>query len=67
MLRNKFVVFPTGKASGNVTFVWQCYHAHVLINKFCLNNVNNITSIYMKAIKPVDKIESDNTSFLKKR
>ena len=36
-----------------------------MINELGLNNVNNVTSTDTKATKPVDKIVSENTSFLK--
>ena len=38
----------------------------VLINELGLN-VNNITSTYVKAMKPADKIASDNAPFLIKK
>ena len=65
MLHNKFDNVPSDKASGNAAFISQMHYAQDLINKLGLNNVNNITSTYIKAIKPVDKIVSENTSFLK--
>ena len=37
----------------------------LMINDLCLNYIHNVTSTYMKAIKPVNKTVSDNTSFLK--
>lgn len=36
-----------------------------MINELGLNNVNNVISTDAKATKPVDKIVSENTSFLK--
>ena len=54
MLYNKFAVVPTDKTSDNVAFVCQRHHAQVVITELCLNNVSNITLIYIKAIKLVD-------------
>ena len=36
-----------------------------MINELGSNNVNNVISTDAKATKPVDKIVSENTSFLK--
>ena len=36
-----------------------------MINELGLNNVNNVTSTHTKATKQVDKIFSENISFLK--
>ena len=58
------LLVPMDKTSANVAFVYQRHNAHVLINYHGLNSVNIITSTYMKAIKPVEKSVSDNTSFL---
>ena len=66
ILHNNAVV-PIDKSSGNAAFVCKRHYVQVLINELCLNNVNNITLTYMKAIKPVDKTLSDHTSFLKKQ
>lgn len=52
-------------ASSNVAFACQRYYAHVLINELGLNHINNTNATYIKANKPVDKIVSENTSFLK--
>ena len=65
MLHSKFVVVPIDKASSHVALVCLRHYAQVLNSELGLN-VNNITT-YKKAIKPVDKILSDNTSFLKSR
>lgn len=62
MLHIKFVVALMDKRSFSVI---QRHYAHVLINDLCLNYIHNITSTYMKAITPVNKTVSDNTSFLK--
>ena len=67
ILHNKFVAFPIDKYDGNVDFVCQRHYAQVLINELSLNNSNNITSTDTKATKPVDKIVSENISFLKNK
>ena len=36
------------------------HYAQVLISDLCLNKVNNITSTYMKAIKPTYKVVTDD-------
>ena len=36
-----------------------------MINELGLNTVNNIASTYMKSLKPVEKIVSNNASILK--
>ena len=41
------------------------HYAQVLISDLCLNKVNNITSTYMKAIKPTDQVVTDDISFPK--
>ena len=63
---NKFAVVSIDKASDNFAFFCQRFYAQVLINELGLNDVSNITT-YMKAIKLVDKIVSENTSFLKNK
>ena len=67
MLHNKFVVVPIDKASNNVAFVCQRNYAQVFINNIGLNNVDNITSGYKKATKPVNRTESGDISFLKNK
>ena len=62
ILLHRFVVVPINKASGNVSFVCQRYYAQVLISELGLNGFNGTP----KATEPVDKIVSENTSFLKK-
>ena len=66
MLHNIFFVAPVDKANGNVFFVCQRHYAQFFINELRLT-VNNITSTYVKTIKPEDKTVTDNTSFLKKK
>ena len=53
--------------SGNIAFVCQRHNAKVVINELGLNNASNITSTYVKAVKPVVKTVSDNTSLLKNK
>ena len=52
--------------SGNIAFVCQRHNAKVVINELGLNNASNITT-YVKAVKPVVKTVSDNTSLLKNK
>ena len=63
MLHNKVLVVLIDSTSGNTAFACQRYWAQVWINKLVLNNVNNMTSTYIKAIKPVDKTVSDKHHF----
>ena len=65
LLHNQFVVVSIDHVSGNVAFFCQRHYAQVLINELGLSNVNAITTTFLKAIKPVEKIVSNNTSFLK--
>lgn len=67
MLYNKFTVVLIERTRGTVAFVYRNHCAQVLINVLGLNNVNIITSTCMKAIEPVDKNMSDDTSFLKNK
>ena len=45
---NTFVVVPIDKTNGNIVFGCQRHYAQVSINELDLNNVNNLTSTYMK-------------------
>ena len=67
LFHNKVGVVPIYKVSGNVPSVCRRHHAQVFINVLGLNNVNTITSTYMKAATPVEKIVSNNTSFQKNK
>ena len=67
LLHNKFVVVPIDEAGSIVAFVFQRHYAQVLFKKLVLDNVNTIISTYMKTIKPVEKITSEKTSFLKNK
>ena len=67
-LHKKFVVVPIDKASGNVAFICQRHYANVLINELGLINASaNQTSTYGNITKPIDKIVSDNSKFLKSK
>ena len=55
-LNVKYVVAPIDNARHNVSFVCRRHFTQVLIKELGLNNINNLTSTYMEAIKPVDKI-----------
>ena len=67
MLHDKFVDVPIDKACGNVAFICQKHYAQVLVNELGLNNVSNIKSTYLMAIKAVNKVVSDNALFLKNK
>ena len=56
ILHDKLIVVTIDKASGNIEFVGHGYYAQVLINEIGLSNVSKTVSIYMKAIKPADKV-----------
>ena len=68
LLHNKFLYVPIDKIDKTrreVACACQMHLAQVLINELDLNKVNTIRSTYVKAIKQVEKIVSDNISFLK--
>ena len=64
MLNKKFVVVPIDKASVNITFVFQRPYAQFLLNKPGLNNIDDLASTYRK---PIDRVVSENRSFLKNK
>lgn len=64
MLHKKFVVL-IDNVSGNVAFICQMPYVQALINELGLNNLNNTTQTFTKTTKLVEKVISENMSFLK--
>lgn len=64
MLHKNFVVL-IDNVSGNVAFICQMPYAQALINELGLNNLNNTTHTFTKTTKLVEKVVSENMSFLK--
>ena len=64
MLHKKFVVL-IDNVRGNVAFICQMPYAQALINELGLNNLNNTTHTFTKTTKLVEKVVSENMSFLK--
>lgn len=61
MLHKKFVVL-IDNVSGNVAFICQMPYVQALINELGLNNT---TQTFTKTTKLVEKVVSENMSFLK--
>lgn len=64
MLHKKFVVL-IDNVRGNVAFICQMPYVQALINELGLNNLNNTTQTFTKTTKLVEKVVSENMSFLK--
>lgn len=64
MLHKQFVVL-IDNVSGNVAFICQMPYVQALINELGLNNLNNTTQTFTKTTKLVEKVVSEDMSFLK--
>ena len=62
---NLHKIFVAEEAIAHVVFVWKRHYNLVLINELGLNIVSDVTSKFMKVLKPVDRVLSGNIFFLK--
>ena len=62
---NLHKIFVAEEAIGHVVFVRKRHYNLVLINELGLNIVSDVTSKFMKVLKPVDRVLSGNIFFLK--
>lgn len=59
-LHSEFVAVPIDKAGSNNAFAYRRHYAQVLTNELGLNYGKKITATYIKVIKSLHKIVSDN-------